>query len=93
VLYHVVNERHLKRRPMNLHDQQVPRLMGQGLHDEALAAAIVDRILERGRVLKLDGPTIRTKDLGLDDSTGEASKVLLKSHGGRKENANTCSRA
>lgn len=31
-----------------------------------LAAAIVDRILERGRLLHLDGPSMRTKHLGLD---------------------------
>lgn len=39
------------------------------LHDEDLAAAIVDRVLERGRHLKLDGPSMRTRHLGLDDPT------------------------
>ena len=39
------------------------------LHDEDLAHAIVDRILERGRLLTLDGPSLRTKHLGLDDPT------------------------
>jgi hypothetical protein len=39
------------------------------LHDEDLAHAIVDRILERGRMLTLDGPSMRTKHLGLDDPT------------------------
>jgi hypothetical protein len=29
----------------------------------------LDRILERGRVLTLDGPSMRTKHLGLDDPT------------------------
>ena len=29
-----------------------------------LAQAIVDRVLERGRLLKLDGPSMRTKHLG-----------------------------
>jgi hypothetical protein len=44
------------------------------LHDEDLAHAIVDRILERGRMLTLDGPSMRTKHLGLDDPTSpEAS--------------------
>jgi hypothetical protein len=42
---------------------------GRVLHDEDLAQAILDRILERGRVLTLDGPSMRTKHLGLDDST------------------------
>jgi len=39
------------------------------LHDEDLAHAIVDRVLERGRLLTLDGPSLRTKHLGLDDHT------------------------
>src|SRR5206468_369218 len=39
------------------------------LHDEDLAQAIVDRILERGRVLPLDEPSRRTKHLGLEDPT------------------------
>ena len=73
VLYHVVNERHLKRRPMIFTTNKSLDSWGQVLHDEDLAAAIVDRILERGRVLKLDGPSIRTKHLGLDDPTKEAS--------------------
>src|SRR5713226_9406886 len=40
---------------------------GRVLHDEDLAHAIVDRVLERGRFLTLDGPSMRTKHLGLDD--------------------------
>jgi len=39
---------------------------GRVLHDPDLAAAIVDRILERGRILRLDGPSLRTKHLDLD---------------------------
>jgi hypothetical protein len=45
------------------------RRMGRSapvLHDDDLAAAIVDRVLERGRLLKLDGPSMRTRHLGLD---------------------------
>jgi IstB-like ATP binding protein len=42
---------------------------GRVLHDDDLAHAIVDRILERGRMLTLDGPSMRTKHLGLDDQT------------------------
>jgi hypothetical protein len=40
---------------------------GRVLHDEDLAAAIVDRVLERGRLLKLNGPSMRTRHPGLDD--------------------------
>jgi hypothetical protein len=36
---------------------------GDVLHDDDLAAAIVDRILERGRLLRLDGPSGRTRHL------------------------------
>ncbi len=73
VLYHVVNERHLKRRSMIFTTNKSLDAWGGVLHDQDLASAITDRILERGRLLKLDGPSIRTKHLGLDDSTQEAS--------------------
>lgn len=72
VLFHVVNERHLKRRPMIFTTNKPLDAWGHVLHDKDLAAAIVDRILERGRLLKLDGPSIRAKHLGLDDPTDEA---------------------
>lgn len=39
------------------------------LHDEDLAQAIVDRVLERGRLLTLDGQSMWTRHLGLDDVT------------------------
>ena len=39
---------------------------GKVLHDEDLAAAILDRVLERGRFIPLDGPSGRTRHLNLD---------------------------
>jgi IstB-like ATP binding protein len=39
---------------------------GRVLHDEDLAAAILDRILERGRLIHLDGPSGRTRHLNLE---------------------------
>src|SRR5213596_2237529 len=52
------------------------------LHDEDLAHAIVDRILERGRTLTLDGPSMRTRHLGLDDpTTSEASHQPARTAG------------
>ena len=39
---------------------------GAVLHDADLAEAIVDRILERGRLMLLDGPSYRTQHLDLD---------------------------
>jgi DNA replication protein DnaC len=66
VLYHVVNHRHQARRPMIFTSNKHPDAWGAVLHDDDLAAAIVDRVLERGRLLQLDGPSMRTKHLGLD---------------------------
>ena len=57
--------------------------MGHVLHDEDLAHAIVDRVLERGRFLTLDGPSMRTKHLGLDDPTSpQASHQLARTSEG-----------
>jgi DNA replication protein DnaC len=68
VLFHVVNDRHLRRRSMIFTTNKSLDAWGRVLHDPDLAAAIVDRVLERGRHLQLDGPSIRTRHLGLDDS-------------------------
>lgn len=70
MLYHVVNDRHRLRRSMVFTSNKHPDAWGGVLHDEDLAQAIVDRILERGRLLRLDGPSIRTKHLGLDAPAG-----------------------
>jgi DNA replication protein DnaC len=67
VLFHVVNERHLRRRSMIFTTNKDLGSWGKVLHDDDLAAAIVDRVLERGRILRLDGPSFRTKHLDLDD--------------------------
>jgi hypothetical protein len=40
---------------------------GKVLHDEDLAAAILDRVLERGRFIQLDGVSGRTRHLKLDE--------------------------
>jgi DNA replication protein DnaC len=69
MLFHVVNDRHWKKRAMIFTTNKPVTAWGRVLHDEDLALAIVDRILERGRVLILDGPSLRTKHLGLDDPT------------------------
>jgi len=69
VLFHVVNDRHLRMRSMIFTTNKRLRDWGRVLHDEDLAAAIVDRILERGRLLSLDGPSMRTRHVALDDPT------------------------
>ncbi|MBI1875894.1 MAG: ATP-binding protein [Acidobacteria bacterium] len=74
MLFHVVNDRHRKKRAMIFTTNKPLAAWGRVLHDDDLAHAIVDRILERGRVLTLDGPSLRTRHLGLDDPTSpEAS--------------------
>ena len=46
---------------------------GRVLHDEDLAHAIIDRVLERGRLMRLDGPSVRTLHVNRDDAMREES--------------------
>ncbi|MBM4119085.1 AAA family ATPase [bacterium] len=72
VLFHVVNERHQRRRPIIFTTNKSPlTTWGQVLHDQDLAEAIVDRVLERGRLIVLDGPSYRTRHL--DSPEGRAA--------------------
>jgi DNA replication protein DnaC len=74
VLFHVVNERHLHKRPMIFTTNKPLQDWGRVLHDPDLAQAIIDRVLERGRLFHLDGPSLRTRHLELDEhATPEAS--------------------
>jgi len=41
---------------------------GKVLHDEDMAAAILDRVLERGRFIHFDGPSGRTRHLNLEET-------------------------
>ena len=66
VLFHIVNERHQRGRPMLFTTNKPPlTAWGEVLHDHDLAEAIVDRVLENGRLLLLDGPSYRTRHLDL----------------------------
>ena len=69
MLFHVVNDRHRKKRAMIFTTNKPLSAWGRVLHDDDLAHAIIDRILERGRMLMLDGPSMRTQHLQLDDPT------------------------
>jgi DNA replication protein DnaC len=60
VLFHVVNDRYLKNRPTIFTTNKPLSAWGKVLHDEDLAAAILDRVLERGRFIHLEGPSGRT---------------------------------
>ena len=74
VLYHVVNDRHIRGRSMIFTTNKHPKGWGDVLHDDDLADAIVDRILERGRLLRLDGPSVRTKHLPNADLTDDLTQ-------------------
>lgn len=85
VLFHVVNERYLKRRSMIFTTNKRLKAWGNVLHDPDLAAVIVDRVLERGRLIELDGPSVRTHHLGLDGDQLEEQDVLRVSGTDRSE--------
>lgn len=63
VLYRVVNDRYLKRRPMIVTTNKPLAALGGLLHDGDLAEAILDRLLERGTHLVLRGRSYRTRHL------------------------------
>jgi DNA replication protein DnaC len=85
MLFHVVNARHLDHRSMIFTTNKPLSAWGRVLHDEDLAEAIVDRVLERGRLLTLDGPSIRTKHLALDETPSpEASSQPARISGIRR---------
>jgi DNA replication protein DnaC len=67
VLFHVVNNRHLRKRPLIFTTNKPLNEWGKVLHDEDMAAAILDRVLERGRFIHLDGPSGRTRHLNLQE--------------------------
>jgi len=73
MLFHVVNERHRRTRAMIFTTNKSLTAWGRVLHDEDLAQAILDRVLERGRLLRLDGPSIRTRHVNLDEALNEGS--------------------
>ena len=78
VLFHVVSDRHLRKRPMIFTTNKPLSEWGKVLHDEDLAAAILDRVLERGRFIHLDGPSGRTRHLNLEQvSSSKAERLRI----------------
>jgi IstB-like ATP binding protein len=75
VLFHVVNDRHLRKRPMIFTTNKPMNDWGKVLHDEDMAAAILDRVLERGRFIHLDGPSGRTRHLNPEETLPENAKT------------------
>ena len=85
VLFHVVNDRHLKKRPMIFTTNKPLNEWGKVLHDEDMAAAILDRVLERGRFIHLDGLVGRTRHLNLEETLPANTKRLRISRIGGSE--------
>lgn len=80
VLFHVVNERHLRGRPMLFTTNKSPlTAWGEVLHDHDLAEAIVDRVLEKGRLIVADGPSYRTRHMELDRAGEHQKDVVIVS--------------
>jgi DNA replication protein DnaC len=73
MLFHVVNERHRRHRAMIFTTNKALKAWGRVLHDEDLGQAIIDRVLERGRLIRLDGPSVRTRHLKLDEALKDDS--------------------
>jgi DNA replication protein DnaC len=72
MLFHVVNERHRRHRAMIFTTNKALRAWGRVLNDEDLGQAIIDRVLERGRLIRL-GPPVRTLHLKLDETLKDDS--------------------
>src|SRR5439155_537009 len=64
----LVNERYLHHRPMLFTTNKPLAAWGLVLHDPDLAEAILDRVLERGRLVELRGASYRTRHLKRADS-------------------------
>jgi DNA replication protein DnaC len=63
VLFGVVDQRYLRKRPIILTTNKRLSAWGEVLHDPDLAEVILDRILERGVHLSLGGPSWRRRHL------------------------------
>ena len=71
-----MNDRYLHQRPMIFTTNKPLSEWGKVLHDEDLAAAILDRVLERGRFVPLDGPSGRTRHLNLEEASHSKAERL-----------------
>jgi DNA replication protein DnaC len=76
LMFQVVNERYLHRRPMLFTTNKALAAWGLVLHDPDLAEAILDRVLERGRLVELRGASYRTRHLKAVDHRGSLAEVV-----------------
>jgi DNA replication protein DnaC len=66
VLFPVVDQRYLRgQRPLLLTTNKDPQQWGAVLHDNDLAAAILDRLLHHGEIVTLSGPSYRRQRPGV----------------------------
>jgi hypothetical protein len=75
-MFQVVNERYLHRWPMLFTTNKPLAAWGLVLHDPDLAEAILDRALERGRLVELRGASYRTRHLKVVDHRSSSSKMV-----------------
>ena len=75
VLFQVVNERSLTRKPMLFTTNKPIEDWGRVLHDPDLAEAILDRVLERGRVIQMRGPSYRTRHLRANHAGKDCARI------------------
>jgi DNA replication protein DnaC len=73
VLFQVVNHRYLHKKPMLVTTNKPLNQWGLVLHDADLAEAITDRVLERGRMIQLRGPSYRTRHLKNPEKAGDTA--------------------
>jgi hypothetical protein len=73
MLFHVVNKRHRRHRSMILTTNKALKAWGRVFHDEDPGQAIIDRVLERGRLIRLDGRSIRRLRLKIADTLKDES--------------------
>jgi len=76
LMFQVVNERYLHRRPMLFTTNKPLAAWGLVLHDPDLAEAILDRVLERGRLVELRGASYRTRHLKAVDHRSSLTEVV-----------------
>ena len=63
MLYGVIDQRCLRRRPIVFTTNKKLREWGHVLHGEQLAEALLDRVLERGQHITLGGRSWRTRNI------------------------------
>lgn len=62
VLYGVINERYLRKRPILITTNKPLKRWGDVLHDVDLGETLIDRIMERGQHIRLGGISWRTRE-------------------------------